>query len=376
MVRTRSVVLLSVLLAGVCVAPASSQPTSYTFVISYFEETQGTLAKMGPDGTLAHLRDYQVGADCLWVEASPNGQAALFGARYSSPQVTALFFDRSQSEAVADYVTLTPSTSGGPLAFHSRLPLLYQGSSPCRLMALDYPRTKLLDLVTSFPMRTSPAQTVFSPYCDSLLWGAPIVNWVEAVLTAADGSFTTETYRLDISPGRTEADMAISPNGRWVAALGGNPSKLSIIQLAPNGGLSLVQQLVFQFPDFYSCYLVEYTPSGKFLILTKWGGTTRLVSYRVAEGDGTLTEVNRLQAPGWDLPQAIAITPDGRYAVVMSPDILGGNPTVLHVVHIHEDGTLEWLQDKDTLVYGFPSDMEFVPPWRETYPGPQGMVVH
>ena len=70
-----------------------------------------------------------------------------------------------------------------------------------------------------------------------------------------------------------------------------------------------------------------------------------------------------------------AITPDNKYLVMVNIEPGGGYHS-LDVVKIGDDGSLTWLTDKRLVIKGSPSDMEFVPFWRETLAPPHGWLAH
>jgi len=46
------------------------------------------------------------------------------------------------------------------------------------------------------------------------------------------------------------------------------------------------------------------------------------------------------------------------------------------LIKIGEDGKFTWLTEKRLIIPGSPSDMEFLPFWRETLAPPHGWLAH
>ena len=71
-----------------------------------------------------------------------------------------------------------------------------------------------------------------------------------------------------------------------------------------------------------------------------------------------MTEADSLDLPGYP-GEDMAITPDGKYVITRE---LINNFSFFYVVRLHQDGTLEYLPEKDYICGGHVSAMAFVPP--------------
>jgi hypothetical protein len=81
-----------------------------------------------------------------------------------------------------------------------------------------------------------------------------------------------------------------------------------------------------------------------------------MVIYRIG-GDSRLTEIDDATYP--EATFGITMTHDGKFGVTRA---LVNNITIFYVMRIHEDGTLEYLPDKDYVTTGHDFDLAFVPP--------------
>ncbi len=78
-------------LLGVAMTPNSGPVTTYTLFLSYFEESQASMARMDGEGNIQHVRDYPVGYDAQWVSVSPNGQAVAVSTDTNEPSLSTFF---------------------------------------------------------------------------------------------------------------------------------------------------------------------------------------------------------------------------------------------------------------------------------------------
>jgi 6-phosphogluconolactonase (cycloisomerase 2 family) len=289
--------------------------------------------------------------------------------------VSAFFLDARGEVESTEYLTFAAPGQGGPFALHNRLPIIYSGTSPCRIIQIDYQNMLVRDLPTSFPMNTSPRRILFSPTCNGILYYNS-EDHVKVIGLDSMGQFTSIIGDLDLSPDLLAAGFAISPRGDHATVTGFSQNELNTIRVETSGSLRLLEILDLPDGEMRSPSCLRYTPDGRHILATV-DGSYKLVCFRIDPDTGKLTLAGHLN-PGWlGWPQAMAITPDSRYVVVSNQEIPGWDtPLTLHVVRIHKDGNLEWLEERDVLVNGSPRDMEFVPFWREGYAWPQGFMLH
>ena len=177
-----------------------------------------------------------------------------------------------------------------------------------------------------------------------------------------DGRTTITGEEVDISPSTGAQDLNVSPDGKTCIALSIITYEISVIRIHPEGGASLVQQFntISMNP-----YVVDFTPDSKYAVISFYTSsqTPDFIIYRIGE-DSLLTEVDSLQLPN-DPGEDMAVTPDGKFAITRFLILEHSGPrSYFYVVRIHEDGTLEYLPERDYNCTGFVSDIKFVPPQR------------
>jgi len=349
--------------------------SEYLLFASYFDETRASAFKMDGEGNLSHVLDFSVGKDSQYVATSPNGQFVIVSSEYDEYALTFLFLDKYGNITTSGTISKANSY---PVAFSRDWPFMYVGFYPCNIFGIDYVDRKIYDTKVCYDLKTSPLEIGYSSYCKNIVYNSYMA--INDIGVTYDGNFTTSTHQVSFSGG-TNSDFAISPDGRWAAITGiampWDPD-LSVVGIAKDGSLSLIEQWIL--PPYDECTNPEklrYTPDGKYLILMD-EGPHDLICFKVDQDTGKLTKISYTETPHeppWTAPQAMAITPDSQYIVVMEINPPGSD-TTLRVVRIEEDGKLTILADKYLVINGFPSDMDFVPFWRETLAPPHGWLAH
>ncbi|MCX7000350.1 MAG: hypothetical protein NT106_08675 [Candidatus Sumerlaeota bacterium] len=176
----------------------------------------------------------------------------------------------------------------------------------------------------------------------------------EYTLTS-DGKTTNTGVIMNISPATGNSDLAISPDGRTCIVLSGVGQAFTVLHVLEGGGFSFVQQ--FGNPGL-NPGVVKFTPDSKYAIISFFS-TYDLRSYLINE-DSSLTEVCALDIPYY-LGGFLGLSPDGKIAVFGA---LAYGYTFLYVVRVHDDGTLEYLHDKDYVCNGYISCIDFIPPYK------------
>ena len=159
---------------------------------------------------------------------------------------------------------------------------------------------------------------------------------------------------MDIAPSSGLQDIDISPDGKTCIILSGPSYQITVLRLHEKGGFSMIQQFD---TDSLNCSQVVFSPDSKYAVVSfRNSGKPSLRCYSIDEAS-RLTEVCVLYLddyPGEDL----AITPDGQYVVTRFQKL--GNVTY-NVIRLHEDGTLEYLPEKDYTEAGSCAAIAFLP---------------
>jgi len=178
-----------------------------------------------------------------------------------------------------------------------------------------------------------------------------------------DGRTTTTGFSLDISPSDGGEDLEISPDGKTAIALGGSGGGsycIAVLRIFPEGGFALVQQFN---SSSYNPMEVDFTPDSKYAIIVFWCENANIRSYAIG-ADSKLTEVGSTRITPYTIPEDMAVTPDGKFAVTR---VLEPPGSVFQVVRIYSDGSLEYLPEKNFGTTGAVSAIDFLPPY-QPYP--------
>jgi len=155
--------------------------------------------------------------------------------------------------------------------------------------------------------------------------------------------------RISIDPYKGNADLVMTPNGRFCYISGAPPKSTVCCEILPDGNVV-----------YKGCVLTEGSSQGNKItsdsryLLTLGGGVWSL---RI-EDDGSLTFIDKSE----DLPlaQGLAITPDNKYVYVAWNHNLQGQ--IISIFRLYPDGTLQKL-DKDKLFPQIFTDTQFIPPY-------------
>jgi hypothetical protein len=176
-----------------------------------------------------------------------------------------------------------------------------------------------------------------------------------------DGRTTTTGQVINIIPSTGAQDVNVSPDGKTCIALSIIKYRITVLRIHQEGGASIVQQFntISTNP-----YVVDFTPDSKYALVsfvTSPSEYPDLIIYSIGP-DSLLTETDSVILPN-DPGEEMAVTPDGKFAItrclILEPS---GPRSYFYVVRIHEDGTLEYLPEKDYNCSGFVSAIAFVPP--------------
>jgi len=146
-------------------------------------------------------------------------------------------------------------------------------------------------------------------------------------------------------------------DGRFIIRL--NAGYLTIFHVEDDGSLTVTQdhELYLEF-GIANPYRAAVSPDDRFLFIISLD-LNNVNSFDLSTS-GTITAITRLS--GFDLAQALAVTPDGRFLVV-AHHYYGGYPAaILSVFEVGEDGSLTYLSGKDVPLSNTVAELAFFPP--------------
>ena len=179
---------------------------------------------------------------------------------------------------------------------------------------------------------------------------------IKEFILLADGRTTITENIVDINPTMALLGLQVSPDGRTCIALSNSESKITSLRINQNGEIILAHEHTE--PKSGPVDL-GFTPDSKYLLVSFYdcdgsdGGELRCFSI---DNESRLSLVKSLDLP--NCPHGMAVTPDGKYAVVC--DFILGK-TYFYVVEISENGGLTYLPDRDFEYPGLMTALSFVP---------------
>jgi hypothetical protein len=325
---------------------------------TFVEDTIAKAFNVSDEGDIQYDYILNIGSEPISIFFSPNGHWGMIGCNTISNPTTQktviLGVDENRGISVLGsvhnenlwLVSISPDSCYGVYG-HDLRTLRF------------YPDNTFVEIPTDNPL-LAPYDAPFSTLNNNLYYANSHKELVECTLLP-DGTTTTTGEVVDISPSKGTWGLDITPDGKTCIALSGITYEISVLRIHPEGGMSLVQQfdVISKNPE-----VVDFTPDSKFAVVsfsTIPLENPDLIIYRIGS-DSLLTEVDSVQlpnSPGEDM----AVTPDGKYIVTRDLFLEStGARTYFYVVRINEDGTLEYLPDKDYNCSGFVSCIAFVPP--------------
>ncbi len=162
------------------------------------------------------------------------------------------------------------------------------------------------------------------------------------------------------TPYRGNWDMTGTSNGRLIVALSGE--SIMIHRIDDNGvpATTTYDNQPFGTFGMTNVYKARITPDDRFLIIIALDDNN-VNSFNLSPS-GTITPITQLT--GFNVAQALAITPDGKFLVVTHHYTSGYPEAILSVFKINEDGSLTYLPDKDVPLSYVVADIKFFPPQR------------
>ena len=362
------------------IAPTVFSQSEYLMFASYFDETKTRAFDMDTSGNLSLKEELTVGKDSLCVSTAPNGRVVIVSTSFD-PEISVFFIDNNHKINNPLYLSNIDYNSYVPVAFMKLYSFAFVGFHPfCRTYDIDYRNKSIKFTDNNTDLESGVAYNIwYSEYANGLVFKKPIydkynkkLHGVRYLEVKNDGTFTTNSKWLEITGGYNQ-DFCVSPDGKWSVVIGNDDPEMSVVGINRDGSLYLVEQWDFPGCDACNPEKVRYTPDGKHLIMLN-GGYHFIISFSVNQETGKLAQVDYLEGPvpvPTGMIHNFTITPDSKYLVTACLYPSGGSgEQTLDVMRLHEDGRIEWLTDKRFTINGYPSDMEFVPPWQET-PFPQ-----
>ncbi len=326
----------------------------YVMMCTFFQNPVARIYKVSDEGDITLDYPLEVGGNPRSLRFAPNGHWGLIGSHtttYPPTQNTiVLGVDETRQISVlgaahCEYewlVAISPDS--------------HYGVYGADLKTLRFSQGSYTVIPTNNPVMAG-FEAAFSQLNNNFIVENGYKQVYECTLLP-DGRTTTTGVIVDISPSTGWQDIEVSPDGRTCIVLSIGKYEFTVLQVHRQGGFSLLQQ--FESPSL-NAQEVDFTPDSKFAIVSFIDGSGKadMRSYSIGL-DSRLTEVDAINLP--DHPgEDMAVTPDGKFAITRG---LIMSKSYFKVVRIYEDGTLEYLPDRDYECYGSVSAIAFVPPYK------------
>jgi len=323
----------------------------YQMMCTFESNPIAKIFTMSDEGDIVFDNDLEVGGNPNSLCFSPNGKWGMIGSHttsYPPTQKTIILGVDSNRE-----ISVLGTVQNEYYWLVAISPDSRYGVYGCDLKSLRmYPDNTFTVIPTDNPILSGGYNASFSKLNNNF-YIYSYNNIVE--YTMLSNGRTTETgFSMDISPSSANEDIRVSPDGKTCIILSIGDYQITVLRIHSGGGFTLAQQFS---TESNSIKEVRFTPDSKYAVVSFRTGYPDLRIYRI-NWDSTLTETDNIylpNEPGWKM----AVTPDGKFAVTVA---LIGSKTYFYIVRIHENGTLEYLPDKDYNYNGFVGAIAFVPP--------------
>ncbi len=327
----------------------------YVMMCTFFQNPVAKVYKVSDEGNITLNYPLEVGGNPRSLRFAPNGRWGLIGSHttYYPPTQNTIILGVDENRQI--------SVLGTAHCEHEWLvaisPDSHYGVYGNDLKTLCFCQGSYTVIPTNNP-DLAGFHADFSPLSGCLIARHSWQKVAEYTLLP-DGRTTSTGLIMDISPSSGNSDLEVSPDGRTCIVLSAGTTGITVLQVHQQGGFSLVQQFN---PPSLNPQEVDFTPDSRFAIVSF--GDTRtsaadMRSYSIG-ADSHLTEVDSIMLPG-SPGEDMAVTPDGKFAITRE---LKWGYSFFYVVRIYEDGTLEYLPDKDYVCTGDVSAIAFVPPYK------------
>ena len=330
----------------------------YIMMCTFFGSPVAKVFKMTEDGDISTSCSIEIGGNPESLVFSPDGHWGLAGSHttdYPPTQKTLVIGANKDREIFSlgyvhceteSLVAISPDSRYGVYGADLRSVRVYRNGT-------------FQEIPTNNPILTAGYHAGFSSLSNKIL-GQSYMKINEFTLLD-DGRTTATGFSLDISPSSGGEDLEISPDGKTAIVLGGGTPgsySVNILQIHPKGGFSLAQKFN---SSSYNPEEVDFTPDSKYAIVTFACSGKTIINYSI-DADSKLTEVGSAQTPFY--LGYLSVTPDGKYAVTLTNE---GGKSILIVVRIYPDGSLEYLPEKNYPLTSIVSALDFLPPY-QPYP--------
>ena len=163
------------------------------------------------------------------------------------------------------------------------------------------------------------------------------------------------------TPHRGGVDLAQTSDGRTLIQLS-DDGYLTIYKVEINGSVTLTYDaemyLEYDIPNLDSL-TISHDDKYIFIIARD---NNNVNSFEITP-EGTIEPITLWT--GFELAQALALTPDGKFLLVSHHYTSGYPHAILSVFEVGSDGSLDWLPDKDVYLDNMPFELTFFPPQRQ-----------
>ena len=342
--------VLILLLCSVSGLLFSVEP-AYRGFLDYFDEQLNTYITMDSEGNITMGDEFPEGKWRLWPD--PRGILALAADEDYSVDDSLKWY-RIEGEEFVESLQRLPAPYNNPIVWTDTPFRVIIGHYPHRVWQLD-PHTLTATLLCEY--LDSNAVGSYASYVPDLkyvFYNPPSAFDLRRVNYDDSTGQITGPATVFPTPYRGGFDMASTSDGRYMVAIDassimvhriddeGTPHTTSYKDAFGMGGLSKVR----------------ITPDDTYVIILSLDNNT-VNSFELLPS-GELSPVT--QWVGFELAQALAITPDGEYLVVAHHFYSGYPRAILSVFWIAPDGGIFWLSDKDVYHTDTIREITFFPP--------------
>ena len=322
----------------------------YRGIIDHFDYSPNEFFTLDNEGTITLGDSFMEGELCFWLD--PRGIIFLaMDEDYSVDE--SLKWYRIEGDRFVESLQRLPAKYTQPIVWTPTPFRVIVGEYPSRVWDLD-PLTLQANLVSEYTdINAVGGHACLVPDLDFLFFNPSDFDIRRVNYDDANGQLWGPVTFFP-TPYRGGFDMASTSDGRYMVAVGGDHVMVHRID---DEGVPHTTSYYMSF-GMSNVNKVRITPDDRYVILIALDNNT-VNSFELLPS-GELSPVT--QWVGFELAQALAITPDGEYLVVAQHFYSGYPRAILSVFWIAPDGGIFWLSDKDVYHTDTIREITFFPP--------------
>jgi len=382
----RLTIMICVFVVGI-LFPTTSYSSDYLLFFYFIETDIAWASDLDTSGELTLRKEYTVGWYPNDVSVTPNGRLVII-AGDTEPYLSCFFINKDGSIDDPIYYNYFGDIGFKRIVYHPYLPIGYIGPYPrCEKFTIDYQMKTISPTTDTMEIRIQHTRIGYSKWSNCLVFKDSKELFNRCIRTRnilLDGSISSTSHTLDLSPSSCNMDLAVSPDGHWAVTLGSDQPAMSVVGINRDGSLYLIQELSFDvFKEARNPGLIYFTPNGLYLLMLCQDTPNCILTFFVDQFTGRITLMDKYPFKSYPIPLGSAggsaITPDGKYFLFTNGGVPGYplDEEWYDIFRIEGNGKLTWLPDKKKVVkYRSSADKKFVPPWREGYAPTLGWLAH